>query len=469
VPANIVLIPNNSFVGINYSGGGIHLRTNIGARGPYTTEAEMCWGCHDSQSTKISEWGANNRAETGSSPYDYGTVNSGASAKWIASPGVGASWSSAKAAFSYKAGAIQSTHSTSPAGSSTVTLNTAVTPKRYQESVDDVANLRCSNCHDVHNMNKATGDTSSGSPYLRGSWKGNPYEEDGAPQAGKTYTAKTLNVTHAYAASTIGFGAIPRGGIRYNELGGYYIDENNVVPGTGGNATPTAAVNPTAGWTLQSSAGVCILCHGDNVDALDQKTDENLWLSTNGHSNSALGGTGSVAVNIFDYTHGRPVPNTNAQLATEGFSNRIPDMANQRGASVAGDNYFVYGYRLKTWNPQTHSLNNEPIDAIAYDWGVTVDAGTTDKWYHQFSCSKCHNPHASRLPKLMITNCLDITHNSWDDNKNTQTRSTSSTTDRNKTTAYFASAQNCHRRDSSRNAANFDDAINGGWTKATPW
>ncbi|MBW6510959.1 MAG: CxxxxCH/CxxCH domain-containing protein [Desulfuromonadaceae bacterium] len=464
-PADTVLIPNNSFVGINYSGGGIHLRTDIGGRGPYSSEAEMCWGCHDSNS--ISEWGDNNKALTGGSPYNYGTVNSGTSAKWIVSPGVGATWSSGKAAFAYKTGAIQSTHSTSPAGSSAVTLNTAVTPKRYQENVDAVANLHCSNCHDVHDMNRAPNDAATGSPYLRGNWMGNPYEEDGAPQAGKTYTAYTYNITHSYAASTIGFGPVPRGGINYTELGGYYIDENNVVPGTG-ETTRTAATNPTAAWTLQNSAGLCILCHGDNVDALDQQTGENLWLGTNGHSNSALGGTGVYAANIFDYTHGRPVPSPNTTLSSEGFTNRIPNMANQRGAEVAGDNYFVYGYRLKTWNPQTHSLNKEPIDALAYDWGVTVDAATTDKWYHQFSCSKCHNPHASRLPKLMITNCLDITHNTWDDNKNSQTRSTASTTDINKKPAYYASAQTCHRRDSSRNAT-FNDPINGGWNLVTPW
>jgi hypothetical protein len=30
---------------------------------------------------------------------------------------------------------------------------------------------------------------------------------------------------------------------------------------------------------------------------------------------------------------------------------------------------------------------------------------------HSFPCSKCHTPHSSRLPRLMITNCLDYNHN----------------------------------------------------------
>jgi hypothetical protein len=29
---------------------------------------------------------------------------------------------------------------------------------------------------------------------------------------------------------------------------------------------------------------------------------------------------------------------------------------------------------------------------------------------HQFPCSKCHEPHASGLPRLMQTNCLQYTH-----------------------------------------------------------
>ena len=57
---------------------------------------------------------------------------------------------------------------------------------------------------------------------------------------------------------------------------------------------------------------------------------------------------------------------------------------------------------------------DRPYGFDFYDWGATVDAVTTDPSYHNFSCSKCHNPHASRLPRLMISNCLDTNHNTWD-------------------------------------------------------
>ena len=120
------------------------------------------------------------------------------------------------------------------------------------------------------------------------------------------------------------------------------------------------------------------------------------------------------------------------------------------------------------------SMNNQgvnpqyPLGFNYYDWGASVDASTTDNMYHQFSCSKCHNPHASRLPKLMITNCLDIRHNTWDDAKSSsQTKFTASElddVDRNQRAAYYASAQNCHRFDPARTGTE-----RGGWNKVTPW
>lgn len=104
-----------------------------------------------------------------------------------------------------------------------------------------------------------------------------------------------------------------------------------------------------------------------------------------------------------------------------------------------------------------------------YDWGATVDAATVDTMYHQFSCSKCHNPHASRLPKLLITNCLDVRHNTWDENKtslqNTYTDATLTAVDRGKYGAYYAAAQNCHRYDGSRST----ETLKGGWNKVSPW
>jgi len=69
---------------------------------------------------------------------------------------------------------------------------------------------------------------------------------------------------------------------------------------------------------------------------------------------------------------------------------------------------------------------------IGIAWGVNlkqqlnttatanVQQNSTNQ-YHNFPCSKCHTPHASRLPRLMKTNCLDVwvsadVGNNWNSN-----------------------------------------------------
>ena len=126
------------------------------------------------------------------------------------------------------------------------------------------------------------------------------------------------------------------------------------------------------------------------------------------------------------------------------------------------------GEILLSVNGLTIDDNGYPYGFNHYDWGASIDIVTTDNMYHQFSCSKCHNPHASRLPKLMITNCLDIRHNTWDDSnsslQNTFTASALDVVDRNQRAAYYASAQNCHRFDPARTGVE-----RGGWNQVTPW
>ncbi|MDX9708816.1 MAG: hypothetical protein RBT64_04590 [Trichloromonas sp.] len=441
---SLILLPNNPAVGIDFRSGGIHLKKVINGRTTLNngetidTEAEICWGCHEDNS--ISEWGTNTNANTGGMIYNYGALYE-ADGVTARSAWTGATWKSAN--FSYKTGSIQSTHSAnsvSNPGSSAVTGSAFA----YTEAADAVAKIRCSYCHDVHDMNLAENDTDNGQPYLRGTWKGNPYKEDGAPY-NKTY------------ASSSTYGAVPRGGTAYTELGGYYIDQNSDYP--------------TSGWTLRNSAGICVLCHGDDVDNMDQRTGENLWLGTNGHSNSTIGGTFTNAANIFDYTHGRPTPAVQNSRASTTFTVQVPSMGyTEQAESTNGEGYGYRGPSGLAYTGQYQPiLSGYPKAFNSYSWGATVDADTTDLMYHQFSCSKCHNPHASRLPKLLITNCLDIAHNTWDENKTTsQTKYTNAAltaVDRNKYGAYYASAQNCHRYDGSRST----ETLKGGWNKVSPW
>jgi predicted CXXCH cytochrome family protein len=443
--AGTVVIPNNPAVGINYSANG---ETGIALGGSATTgttEAEICWNCHANHG--VTEWGANTHAATGNSPYNYGALSD---RNWV-----GATWSSAN--FSYKTGPIQSTHS----------VNTAASAP----GVDPVGSIRCSYCHDVHELALATNDTKAGKPYLRGTWRGNPYREDGAPLSTSVYTPRH-------------WGAVPRGSTLNNEYGGYQIDQNNGYPTSAGVApTWNAATNtwnwPPGTWTLASSAGLCVLCHGTNVDTMNQfGTASNDWVGTNGHSNAAIGGTGLHAANIFRTSWRAP-----SGIDINGAK---PDMGYRNHGSNEG--YGLRGsdgrsFRLKpAMDGQLASNVTRPYGGQYYQWGAAVNDTTTERKYHQFSCSKCHNPHASRLPRLMITNCLDTRHNTWDDprtgidainigNKNFKNITLSATTSPDnwgRTWSNTTSAQNCHRL-AGDNRVTPVPGFGQGWNKVTPW
>jgi hypothetical protein len=306
-------------------------------------------------------------------------------------------------------------------------------------------------------MNFAKGDNMSGNPYLRGSWLSNPYPEDGAPRS-----PTTGNTT--FAAQT-NMGPVPRGGTVYNSIGGFQIDQNNVHATQG---------PPTKGWVASTAGGLCLLCHGANgVDGMDQETGEDLWITAgkNGHSNSALGGTANSAIltDVFSYNDrhldGDPVmytaaygPSPNSGKPAMGYVNAqnvdsLGETVDYRGDGIRSN----YKYGWNRFFDQDGSTDVTPLADFPYllfDWGVSQDgAGTVNKGYHAFSCSKCHNPHASRLPKLMITNCLDTKQNTWD-NQWTAISGLSAgsgenqplTADNNnKTLSNVTSAQNCHR------------------------
>lgn len=447
-----VQIPNNTVVGINYTRhGGIWFG---GTATTMTTEAEICWECHAKVANNVSEWGVNTDTNTATYPnYNLGTISG--TGNWI-----GATWTSAN--FAYKTGAILSTHTANPSvlgGPSTTANHGGTNP-------DTVAQIRCSYCHDVHNTATALTTDVDNKPYLRGSWKGNPYREDGAPRD-----------TNTYATYTTGYGLVPRGGTAYVDLGGFQIDQNN------GNPTATAA------WTAGGATGfggLCELCHNSGtsdgtyaateINALNQfGTASTDWMGTNGHANSVLGGDGTGAVNVFSNT------DRNATAPTfgtgDGISAGNPAMAQQQ--TIGG---YAYSFRPPTsyategWNLTPRVGGQEVHSSGSYTWGATVTAANPiDIAYHKFTCSKCHNPHASRLPRLMITNCLDTDHNTWD--TKTGVLMVPATTVASGNTMYpnissasmplsqSGSAQNCHRvRD-----ASYANSKGAGWNKVTPW
>lgn len=440
----VITIANNTTVGINYVlSSGEHGALFIGGTSTSgATEPEMCWNCHDQNNNgsladagDISEWGTNNGGT-----YNYGSYNK---KSWFDAAGT---WSSAL--FTYKNGILSAKPSTRHARWSS--HDTGSTVGTTKETVDFVV---CSYCHDVHDLNKTTGDTASGKPYLRGTWRPSGYKEDGAPKAGVTF-AQTDNV----------YGAVPRGGLTTTGNGGYQIDQNNASP----NATYAYATND----------GLCNLCHA-------QASIQTAWI---GHNNSVKGFTNdtTAARNIFGASkRGLPTGSGNARvtrpyMAYQGVTDyqdtgkswmggfRSQDLATAPDISMnaprVGGSGTRYGYTAAEfkWGTAGTGLTNLDIT------GTSVNAD-----YHSFSCSKCHTPHASRLPRLMITNCLDTRLNTWDDQFASDTNWTTWAaldSTGSKQLAYTTSAQNCHRRiDANGNGATTDAGDEPGWNTATPW
>lgn len=455
-----VTIANNPTMGINYAKtGGIHLG---GTATTKSTQAEICWECHDKAANAVSEWKANTRTATGNSPYNYGELSS---SNWTT-----ATWSSSRAQFAYKSGAIQSTHTANSAVTDAALTGTAY---GYTETKNTVDQILCSNCHDVHELALTTGDTAAGKPYLRGSWRGNPYEEDGAP--------RSLYANTTYFPDVGGWGAVPRADVTQRKLGGYWIDQNNVVPMTAtttGNGT--AALNPTLTWTVDQFGGLCALCHGGGnaswtlteVDGIDKKPAEGLWIGTNGngHANAVKGGTGASSANSANVFTARlgdtTIANNNPRQHYFGQVDPADSVSTTGFRSTDG---LSYAPILTSGSPRMYNTDS---------WVVDETGATKESQYHKFSCSKCHNPHASRLPKLLITNCLDTVHNTWDNQF--PLNASTGTANVNREVAQWTSAQNCHRYSESNNATTTvpeyrasrtasPAGAGAGWNKVTPW
>ncbi|MDT8442735.1 MAG: CxxxxCH/CxxCH domain-containing protein [Desulfuromonadales bacterium] len=485
-----------------------------------TSEAEYCWGCHDALATPVSEWGTNNNTLTGAKNYDFGdlytsaTTGSTKRSNWTTGfwrSGKGRASGYLNNPFWYKAGAIQSTHSVNfDTGVAAVTDGNSLGFNRT-EAVDAVEDIRCTYCHDVHGThNGANGDpatetgTLNDQPYLRGTWLTNPYPEDGAPQWGMNSFTNNgfMNVVPrgSASASNSGLAAVAN-------AGGFWIDQNSGNPTgltTGSTATQRLAV-------ADNTSGLCEQCHGANkngtwtqaaIGSIDYTTTGNeasnaLWVSGyNGHANVVVGGPGrgangsaeSYARNIFTRTKRGNATMSSAESNHGNVDMGLATVNTDRGYAYRG---IAGGYR---WTPDAGDedrawrdfawggiVNGTRSPAAGSDFNantmaLTMSTAATEPAnydsqanYHTFTCSKCHNPHASRLPKLMITNCLDTNHNTWEDNT-TYTGNNLPTPWTNTRHSQWAAAQNCHRVSATAPlATGASQALGTGWNKATPW
>src|SRR6185369_15526729 len=58
-------------------------------------------------------------------------------------------------------------------------------------------------------------------------------------------------------------------------------------------------------------------------------------------------------------------------------------------------------------------MSKERVHQSVAGWASasgTAGIDNVNNTVHAYTCSKCHTPHVSRLPRLMVTNCLDVRH-----------------------------------------------------------
>jgi predicted CxxxxCH...CXXCH cytochrome family protein len=436
-------------LGLDYtSHNGIHLGGSgtVASISALSTEAEICWACHDAN-------GIGELASGGGATYKFGVLSTAKTGGTHVSDWTNTSAWRQDAYDSRLTRPIASVHAVNMNGtaghSSSVANNVdasgrinrgllnSTLPGNAQNAgntssviLENRQDIRCSYCHDVHSLNKATGDSGTSAPYLRGTWLSDPYPDDRPPTVNQTYSGSNYYYDSGMT------GGMPRPKAASTAAGGYFIDQNSG--------------NPTSGQTLASSAGLCALCHGSTVDGMDYYLNSSLWVGINGHNNSVLGGSGANAQNLFNPRRG-----STFYMAMQGAVNLGAEVNSNTpawGRNSVGSQ--AYATRNSGWYGGT--VGSTTRGAQYNDWytdgSIGSLPGSNTNPAHAFSCSKCHSPHATGLPALLKTNCLDTEIGGW--------------TNPNKSAVSFAAVQanNCHRKTTS-NAA---DLQTDGWNTLAP-
>ncbi|MBI5696131.1 MAG: CxxxxCH/CxxCH domain-containing protein [Nitrospirae bacterium] len=297
----------------------------------------------------------------------------------------------------------------------------------------------CLACHDPHgtpytNLVGPGSERVFMAPALKGTWMASPYKEDRVGE----YGASTLGDANPYSYSmnksgrvgprespafaynnpakvgagfgtgASAFGTYAAGGSGHD---GYFVDDNTFgnsgIGSTASNPWASAITGTYISQTDSQFAGLCLGCHPQtNIDAEVART---------------AGETGNVAINVHRTVKGWDTIAT----ASDFFK---PAHTNQHLMA-----YKATGTDTTNWCGTTHAYYPVPS---GYRWSVnpgtqiTIAAGrppspsqpmvdppsggggqqgtTPQSTYHQFPCAKCHAPHATKLPRLMKTNCLDV-------------------------------------------------------------
>jgi hypothetical protein len=343
--------------------------------------------------------------------------------------------------FAYKANNIVGTHFKNDAA-----------VRALQTTPTTQLNGLCARCHDPHGVTTNTTMVSNanyGTPALKGTWMTSPYFEDRpgeAPTAAVTTqrlaTSNNWSFNNRAYVGTSARGFVPRAipyrawnrppvvGGGYGSSGGgtgasgFFIDENTFgLTLTGGTvafdmfgSTTPGGINNVWSNLWNGGYGVTVTI---NINRITETNAQFAGLCERCHTPASLVNTASKAANIITHAH-RTVKGWDAlaggPAAADIFKNYHINLTTNNG---------TFSQRLLGQWAVTNMATSfsdyrviedpiEPWSGFPFHWGVNLNRtggqfvnNYIQTNYHQFPCSKCHAPHASRLPRLLRTNCLD--------------------------------------------------------------
>lgn len=324
-----------------------------------------------------------------------------------------------KSAFAYKQRAFLSTHEVNGAGQG----------------------FTCSVCHNPHGT---TAGPQYYTPMLRGTWMTSPYPEDRTGKSGATDTKYKGLINGPRIESTLAYNKPANWGLGYGASGGtgndgYFIDDNTFGTTAVYGTAPAAPTHITQ--TVDQFGGLCASCHTSATWAGGTTTAMKTYLDT---TTFATGWGASVHNAVSGWSDGT----TNCLNATNQPRMHVLTSANTETVrAIQNTTYF---------SPRS-----------GYSWASNQNVTAIQAGYHAFPCSKCHTPHANSLPKLMVTNCLDVGTTAGSRKAHgtepAYTLPTYSTFSGSGVTLSKDAAMHCH------NNNKLNTSAGGGWNKVTGW
>ncbi|MEI7982613.1 MAG: hypothetical protein WCI71_13260 [Bacteroidota bacterium] len=185
-------------------------------------------------------------------------------------------------------------------------------------------------------------------PLLKGTWVTTPYREDKAD----------LPVQRGGGSK---FAGVTAGG----SLPGYHIDQN----------------------TFMSAAQTMVMTGAVTAAVKSDKRSQNFTTLLSAAANNAK--TGATMPSVINL------------LAPSNFAGLCLECHNQTTLTGAAAATTSKGWQTK-----------ERVHQSVAGWGPNAGAAGTNinNAIHAYTCAKCHAPHVSRLPRLLVTNCLDQRH-----------------------------------------------------------